>query len=131
MFSPTGPNTALIGSVLAETCCVIGTVDFVLMPKTPPIKDLCRTYRLCGHEASSLTLSLEETSRGVPLQVEEKKEMRGGRASYHTSAVLFTKTTLKVFMNQSFLKARNGESPLFGAILLPCSSRKVQQSQEW
>jgi hypothetical protein len=57
MFSPTGPNTALIGSVLAETCRVTGTVDFVLRPKTPPIVDLCRSYRLCGHEAYSLALS--------------------------------------------------------------------------
>jgi len=73
MFSPNGPNTALIGSVLAETCRVIGTVDFVLMPQTPPIMVLYRSYPLCSHEASSLTLSLEETSRGVPLQMEEKK----------------------------------------------------------
>jgi hypothetical protein len=76
VFSPTGPKTALIDSGLAEICRVIGTVDVVLMPKTPPIMDLCRSYPLCGHEAYSLALSLEETFRGVPLQMEEKKELR-------------------------------------------------------
>jgi hypothetical protein len=48
VFSPTGPNTALIGSVLAETCRVIGTVDSVLMPKTPPIMDLCRLVHVAS-----------------------------------------------------------------------------------
>jgi hypothetical protein len=37
---------------------------------------LCRSYALCGHEAYSLALSLEETFRGVPCQMEEKKELR-------------------------------------------------------
>ena len=53
VFSPTGPNTALIGSVLAETCRVIGTVDSVLMPKTPPIMDLCRSYPRQKHSLES------------------------------------------------------------------------------
>ena len=75
--------------------------------------DLCSNYSLCGHEAYSLSLSLEETFRGVPCQMEEKKELRVVVARPTTRVLCCSPgTTSKVFMNQSFLKARNGESPL-------------------
>lgn len=58
----------------------------------------------------------------------EKRVESGGRVSYHTSAVLLTRTTSKMFMNRSFLKARNGESPLIDVFILPAHHGKCHRA---